>query len=73
MTRTERQYAVRIKRRAEGVCVYCGRPAIIKNDGTPARRCQKCMQAHLRQKADAKASKPLVNRVFAQREYKKAM
>lgn len=28
------------KRRALGLCVYCGRPAVIKADGTPARRCK---------------------------------
>lgn len=30
------------ERRAQGLCVYCGRPAVIKADGTPARRCEKC-------------------------------
>lgn len=30
------------ERRAQGLCVYCGRPAVIKADGTPARRCELC-------------------------------
>ena len=29
------------ERRAQGMCVYCGRPAVIKRDGKPARRCEK--------------------------------
>ena len=30
------------ERRAQGMCVYCGRPAVIKRDGKPARRCELC-------------------------------
>ena len=72
-TKTERQFELRAKRRAEGVCVYCGRPAVIKQDGTTARRCAKCTQAHLKQKADAKVDKPLESRVPLKREYKKKL
>ena len=35
------------KRRAQGLCVYCGRPAVIKADGTPARRCKECSGSHV--------------------------
>lgn len=41
------------ERRALGLCVYCGRPAVIKADGTPARRCELCSGSHVRQKRDA--------------------
>lgn len=41
-------------RRAQGLCVYCGRPAVIKADGTPARRCKECSDSHVRQKRDAR-------------------
>ena len=37
-----------------GLCVYCGRPAVIKADGTPARRCELCSGSHVRQKRDAR-------------------
>lgn len=42
------------ERRTHGLCVYCGRPAVIKADGTPARRCEKCSGSHVRQKRDAR-------------------
>lgn len=42
------------ERRAQGLCVYCGRPAVIKADGTPARRCKECSGSHVRQKRDAR-------------------
>lgn len=42
------------ERRAQGLCVYCGRPAVIKADGTPARRCEKCSGSHVRQERDAR-------------------
>lgn len=42
------------ERRALGLCVYCGRPAVIKADGTPARRCELCSGSHVRQKRDAR-------------------
>lgn len=29
-----------------GLCVECGKPAKIKLDGTPARRCQNCLKKH---------------------------
>lgn len=38
------------ERRAQGLCVYCGRPAVIKRDGKPARRCEKCSGSHVSQK-----------------------
>lgn len=38
------------ERRAQGLCVYCGRPAVIKRDGKPARRCEKCSKSHVTQK-----------------------
>lgn len=38
------------ERRAQGMCVYCGRPAVIKRDGKPARRCEKCSGSHVSQK-----------------------
>lgn len=42
------------ERRAQGLCVYCGRPAVIKADGTLARRCKECSGSHVRQKRDAR-------------------
>ena len=38
------------ERRALGLCVYCGRPAVIKANGKPARRCEKCSGSHVSQK-----------------------
>lgn len=41
---------LREERRAQGLCVYCGRPAVIKADGKPARRCELCSKSHVTQK-----------------------
>ena len=38
------------ERRAQGLCVYCGRPAVVKRYGKPARRCEKCSGSHVSQK-----------------------
>lgn len=37
-------------RRAQGLCVYCGRPAVVKADGTTSRRCIECSASHVKQK-----------------------
>lgn len=50
------------ERRRCGLCVYCGRPAKLKADGTYGRRCEDCMASHLRQKNDSRCNKPLEKR-----------
>ena len=34
--------------RAAGRCVCCGKPAVIKNNGTPMSRCQRCRESSAR-------------------------
>lgn len=62
------QQRKREERRRLGLCVYCGRPAILKGDGQYARRCEDCTKSHLRQKQDAKIKKPIEDRVKAIRK-----
>lgn len=58
----------REERRRLGLCVYCGRPAILKGDGQYACRCEDCTKSHLRQKQDAKIKKPIEDRAKAVRK-----
>ena len=73
--RTAYQRTERDEWRRNGCCVYCGRPAILKTDGTYARRCEVCRESHRWQKADAKARKAISERLKKQREviHKKKM
>lgn len=60
--RTIYQREVREERRRCGLCVYCGQPAILKADGTYARRCENCRDSHQKQKTYAKHSTSIAER-----------